>query len=366
LNTLAPNANCSVSINFMPPSVGTFSATLQVMDNAPGSPQTLALSGTGIAPAPAVTFSPAIPLFPTITQGTSSAAQTLTVISSGTAPLHVASVSLAGPNPLDFSLTNNCTAPVSPAANCTILLGFNPIGPGQRTANLMIADDVAGSPQTVSLSATANPAFTPGPAPNGSTAASVPAGQTAQFLLQLTPGTGYSGTVSLACSGAPLNATCQVPESVAIANGVPAPFTVTVSTRGGAMLPPPIPRRFAPPTQIRVLVLLAFALLLLIKTKNRWMFDGCSQREALGVERCSHRHFALFRDLCGGLRQQQRHHNAAAHRHATGKLDDCRHPDGDVFLGAAASVAAHSTHANRKVVSGEQALACASVYFICE
>jgi centrosomal CEP192-like protein/lactonase family protein with 7-bladed beta-propeller len=273
-STLAPNANCSVSINFVPAGVGPFSATLQVADNAPGSPQTLALSGTGVAPVPAITFSPTVPSFPIITEGTTGATQTLTVISTGTSSLHVSSVSLAGPNPLDFSFINNCTAPVAPGANCTISLVFNPIAPGQRTVDLMITDDVKGSPQTISLSATAIPAFTPGPAPNGSTTASVSPGQTAQYLLQLTPGAGYSGTVSLACSGAPLGAKCQVPASVSIASGAPAPFTVNVSTSGGAMLPPSIPWRFVPPAGIRVLLLLTFTLLLVITTSKRWMFDG--------------------------------------------------------------------------------------------
>jgi 6-phosphogluconolactonase (cycloisomerase 2 family) len=274
LNILAANANCSISIHFMPASVGAFSATLQVADNAPGSPQTLALSGMGIAPAPAITFSPAVLSFPTITQGTSGAAQTLTLINSGSAPFHVSSVSLAGPNPSDFSFTNNCAAPVAPTSNCTILLVFNPIGPGQRVADLMIADDVAGPRQTISLSATANPAFSGGAAPGGSTSASVTAGQTAQYQMQLTPGPGYNSTVSLACSGAPLGATCQVPASVSIANGLPAPFTVTVSTRGGAMMPPSIPGRFVPPAGIRVLLLLALAWILVKAGKNRWMFEG--------------------------------------------------------------------------------------------
>jgi 6-phosphogluconolactonase (cycloisomerase 2 family) len=280
--TLATNANCSISINFMPASTGTFSATLQVADNAPGSPQTIALSGTGATPAPAITFSPAAPSFPTITEGTVGAAQTLTVLNTGTAPLHVSPVSIAGPNPLDFSFTNNCISPVAPSASCTILLVFNPIGPGQRNANLTIADDAPGSPQTISLSATANPAVTPGPAPNGSTTASVTAGQTAQYLLQLTPGAGYSGTVSLTCSGAPLNATCQVPANVTVANGVPAPFTVTVSTRGGAMLPRSMPWHFVPPARIRVLLLLAFALLLVVIARNHWMFDGALRAWRLG------------------------------------------------------------------------------------
>jgi hypothetical protein len=91
--------------------------------------------------------------------------------------------------------------------------------------------------------------------------------------LQLTPGAGYSGTVSLACSGAPLGAVGQAPANVSIANGAPTPFTVSVSTKGGATLPPSIPRRFAPPAAIRILPLLAFALLLIIVARNRWAFD---------------------------------------------------------------------------------------------
>jgi len=65
---------------------------------------------------------------------------------------------------------------------------------------------------------------------------------------------------------------------VSIANGLPAPFTVTVLTSGGAILPPPIPRRFVPPAGIRVLFLRALAVFLLKATKNRWIFDNHSAR----------------------------------------------------------------------------------------
>src|SRR5260370_3892591 len=136
----------------------------------------------------------------------------------------------------------------------------------------MITDDAPGSPQTISLGAIANPAFTASAAPGGSTTASVTAGQTAQYQLQLTPGPGYSGTVSLTCTGAPLGATCQVPASVSIANQAAAQFTVTVSTSGPAMLPPPLPRRLLPPAGIRLLLLLPLPLLLVRVTNNCLMF----------------------------------------------------------------------------------------------
>lgn len=266
---LDPGAHCSVSITFTPASVGIVTASLQVTDNAPDSPQALALTGNGIAPAPAVTFSPSTgPSFPTTTEGTSSAPQTLTVNSAGNIPLHVSSISLGGPNPSDFSFTNNCTSPVAPAASCTISLVFSPIASGQRTANLLIADDVAGSPQTIALSATANLAATGGPAPNGSTTTSVSAGQPAQYHLQFTPGAGFSGSVSLTCSGAPLGAVCQVPASIPLANGVTAPFTVTVTTSGPAVVLPSTPLRIRAIPAAPVLPVLAFALLLLIYGKK--------------------------------------------------------------------------------------------------
>jgi hypothetical protein len=64
-------------------------------------------------------------------------------------------------------------------------------------------------------------------------------------------------------------------------DGAPAPFTVTVSTSGTAMLPPSLPVRFVPPIGIRVLLLLAFALALVIAGKNRRMFDSAFRARRL-------------------------------------------------------------------------------------
>ena len=50
--TLAPGTSCSVSVNFSPTTTGTRSATLIVTDNAPDSPQTAPITGTGNGTAP--------------------------------------------------------------------------------------------------------------------------------------------------------------------------------------------------------------------------------------------------------------------------------------------------------------------------
>jgi Abnormal spindle-like microcephaly-assoc'd, ASPM-SPD-2-Hydin len=47
LGTLAPGAKCAINVTFSPMNFGARAATLNIMDNATNSPQTVALSGTG-------------------------------------------------------------------------------------------------------------------------------------------------------------------------------------------------------------------------------------------------------------------------------------------------------------------------------
>jgi hypothetical protein len=226
------------------------------------------LNGTGLAPAPAVTLIPSSLDFGTVTQGTSTPLN-ISVKNSGNAALHISSVAIAGADANDFSSSSsNCNAAIPANSTCTITVTFTPLAPGVRTTTITITDDAPNSPQTVQIKGNANPAFTPGPAPGGSTTASVSAGQPAQYQLQLTPGAGYTGTVSLTCSGAPLGAACQVPASVSISNGAVVPFTVTVTTSGAASAPLSAPLRIKPIPGLRVWPLLALTLVLLLSSKT--------------------------------------------------------------------------------------------------
>jgi hypothetical protein len=51
-STVSSGATCTIAITFTPSAAGTRTATLSVTDNASGSPQTVALSGTGTTAAP--------------------------------------------------------------------------------------------------------------------------------------------------------------------------------------------------------------------------------------------------------------------------------------------------------------------------
>ncbi len=269
---LAANSACTISVTFTPLAAGLRTATVTLTDDAPDSPQRINVQGTAnSAPTSAIVVNPGSPDFGTRTQGTSTP-MSVTVTNAGTAALHLTSAVLGGANANEFTLADpTCGTAIAASGSCTIVLTFTPLSVGVHAASITLTDDAPGSPQVINITGMANAAFTSGPAQGGSMSASVSAGQSALYLLQLTPGAGFSGTVSLACSGAPLGAVCQVPSTVSIANESPGPFTVTVSTAGSAALPPSWPWLLSPPARIHVFLPLIFVLLLAIITKNRWI-----------------------------------------------------------------------------------------------
>ena len=267
---LAPNATCTINVTFTPIGAGSRTAVVTISDDAPNSPQNVALSGTGIAAQPAATIVPSGVAFPATTQGSSSTPQTITLTSSGSTTLHVASVVLGGANPPDFTMNSTCVGAYSPTANCTITLTFAPLTAGSRSAEISISDDAPDSPQTILLSGNANAAFTiSGTSANG-LAAAISAGQTATYSLQLIPNAGFTGSVSFGCTGAPSAATCSAP-SVQVANSNPVPFTVSVSTTGSTLVIPvvPSPKVYFPPAGLEVAILILLVLFLfLVLPKN--------------------------------------------------------------------------------------------------
>ena len=234
--SLAPNGNCSISLGFTPSGTGPEQATLQVADDAPGSPQSATMTGTGVQARGAVTLVPGSLDFGTVAQGAQPSSQSVTLTNSGTAALTVSSVLLGGGNPGDFSMSNNCTsAPVQVQTSCSINVTFSPQAQGQRTATITLTDDAANSPQTINVMGNVASPFQISPGSAGNTSATVSAGQTAQYALQITPGPGFTGSISLTCSGAPVGAVCTIaPGTIVVTNSNVVPISVSVTTSGSA------------------------------------------------------------------------------------------------------------------------------------
>jgi hypothetical protein len=153
--TLAVNASCAVTVTFKPAATGALTATLSFADNAANSPQTVALSGTGLAAnTPVATLSATSISFASTTVGSSSATQAVTLTNSGTGSMTVTGVSITGANASSFTQTNTCGSTLTANASCTVTVTFRPSTTGALTAALSFVDNSANSPQTVALSGT--------------------------------------------------------------------------------------------------------------------------------------------------------------------------------------------------------------------
>jgi hypothetical protein len=153
-SSVAAGANCTISVTFKPAATGTRTAAVTVTDSAAGSPQTVALSGTGTSTAGGASLSPTSLAFSKQPVEMTSAGQTVTLTNSGTTTLSISSFAVTGANSSDFVQNNNCGSSVAAGANCTIVVLFTPSASGARSAALSISDNATGSPQTVSLSGT--------------------------------------------------------------------------------------------------------------------------------------------------------------------------------------------------------------------
>lgn len=146
-SSVAAGASCSVSVTFSPTATGAASGALTINDSAAGSPQTVSLSGTGIAPGVAIT--PSQLAFGSVTVGTPSTALGVTIGNSGSGALAVSAVTASG----DFSVAGSCaTIPVN--GSCSLAVIFTPTATGARTGTLTITDNASSGTQTVPLSGT--------------------------------------------------------------------------------------------------------------------------------------------------------------------------------------------------------------------
>jgi trimeric autotransporter adhesin len=158
--TLAPAANCTISVTFTPTAVGASAGMVSVADSAANTPQTITLNGTGQTGVPVDVVTPNPLAFTPQSVGVPSAALPVTVSNAtGTGPLVITAITFGGTNGSDFSQTNTCgtlPATVAVGATCTINVVFNPTSgtPAARTATLTLADNATNSSINITGTAT--------------------------------------------------------------------------------------------------------------------------------------------------------------------------------------------------------------------
>jgi hypothetical protein len=160
-NSLGASDSCTLSLTATPTELGTFSGSISFNDNALDTPQTVSLSGSGIAGSTTVSFSPDPLSFGLVPESVSTSL-TITVTNAGaTQPLTISSVALGSGSSPNFSEFYSCPSAnvgLAPGASCTITVYYSPttsdtVG-ATEIATLLVNDNGPGGQQSIPVSGT--------------------------------------------------------------------------------------------------------------------------------------------------------------------------------------------------------------------
>jgi hypothetical protein len=140
--SIDPAASCTINVIFTPVNTGNRNATMTINDGA--GTQSVALTGTGVAPA--ASRSPGSLAFGNLGVGVASTSQVVTLANTGIGPLSIGTITFTR---ADYTQSNNCGTSIGTGTSCTINVVFTPSSAGNRNGTMTI-NDGAGS-QTVSL-----------------------------------------------------------------------------------------------------------------------------------------------------------------------------------------------------------------------
>lgn len=223
-------ATCTMQLQFSP-TPGQSNATLTIVDNAPGSPHSIPITGTGTQT-----------LVPTVTLGSVNAlGQPVSAQLAGSAVVGGSNVTAIAwiEYGTDPQLATYSSSPTwSFTGDGGISGSVNGLLPSTTYA-ARLAVQTPGGVGRSAIGAFATIAAWPdlalALAAGGSNVATIQAGQTATYQLVISDGgDGYTGTASLSCSGAPSGATCSVsPASVQVGVNTTG-ITVSVPTSAGS------------------------------------------------------------------------------------------------------------------------------------
>ncbi|HEY8199803.1 MAG TPA: choice-of-anchor D domain-containing protein [Actinomycetota bacterium] len=191
--TVAPSASCQVSVTFTPPAVGTRTALLRFVSNAPSSPDKVTLQGNGGTTGggttgggttgggttgggttgggttgggttgggttgggithPILTVTPSGVTFGEEPIGITSFPQSLTISSSGGSDLRISTISIVGGDRASFAKSaDTCDrVTLAPGNSCSVGITFKPSSSGAKAASLRIDSNADGSPHNVGI-----------------------------------------------------------------------------------------------------------------------------------------------------------------------------------------------------------------------
>ncbi len=149
--SINPGASSNFNVQFAPQSAGTVAGNVSLVSNAPTSPSTVALSGTGIAATATISLSSTSLSFGSVNTG-SSAQQNVAITNTGNTNVTISQINISGTG---YSLSGAGTpVTLSASQTLTVTVQFSPPSAGSDSGSVSIVSNAAGSPASVSLSGT--------------------------------------------------------------------------------------------------------------------------------------------------------------------------------------------------------------------
>lgn len=147
---LAAGAVCTINVIFAPTQAGAVTGTLTVADAL--QTQTVALSGTGLAP-PVLSVNPTSLTFTNQQPGVPSPPQTVTVSNIGGSPMANIGFSITGAAASNYSVAaTTCGALLASGSSCAVQIVFTPGATGVIAATLAVSSSTSGvAPVSVPL-----------------------------------------------------------------------------------------------------------------------------------------------------------------------------------------------------------------------
>jgi hypothetical protein len=148
--TLAPGASSTFNVQYAPTAAGAVNGSVSIVSNAPNSPATVSLSGTGVAATHTLSVSPGSLSFGSVNDG-STASQGFTVTNTGNSNVAISGVSATGAG---YSIVSGGSpVTLSPNQSASVSVQFAPTFAGSVNGAVSILSNASGS-NGVSLSGT--------------------------------------------------------------------------------------------------------------------------------------------------------------------------------------------------------------------
>lgn len=147
--TINAGANKTFNVVFAPTTSGSASGTVQVVSNAPNSPISIALSGTGQTATQLLSANPSSFNFNSVNDG-SSASVNVTLTNTGNSNVTISGVTATGAG---FSASGVSGMTLSPNQTATLVIMFAPTTVGAVTGSVSVSSNASNSP-TINLAGT--------------------------------------------------------------------------------------------------------------------------------------------------------------------------------------------------------------------